>query len=90
LFGHVENADVRCATEVAFRSEHERGPLIPRGAARPERCPSESRGETQGTKATVRAQAAEVSALKADGVRPVEIARGLGSSRASVYRVLAA
>jgi hypothetical protein len=34
--------------------------------------------------------AAEVSALKADGVRPVEIARGLGSSRASVYPVLAA
>ena len=32
----------------------------------------------------------EVKALKADGVRPVEIARRLGIGRASVYRVLAA
>jgi hypothetical protein len=30
LFGHVEYADVRYATEVAFRSERERDPLIPR------------------------------------------------------------
>ncbi|HJZ15386.1 MAG TPA: recombinase family protein, partial [Stellaceae bacterium] len=32
-----------------------------------------------------RARAAEVNALKADGVRPVEIARRLGIGRASVY-----
>ena len=36
------------------------------------------------------ARAAEVNALRADGVRPVEIARRLGIGRASVYRVLAA
>ena len=32
----------------------------------------------------------EIKALKADGVRPVDIARRLGIGRASVYRVLGA
>jgi DNA invertase Pin-like site-specific DNA recombinase len=45
------------------------------------------RGNTQ-THSTSRS--AEVNALKADGARPVEIARRLGIGRASVYRVLAA
>jgi DNA invertase Pin-like site-specific DNA recombinase len=44
----------------------------------------------KGRKPTARARAAEVNALKADGVRPVEIASRLGIGRASVYRVLAA
>jgi DNA invertase Pin-like site-specific DNA recombinase len=42
----------------------------------------------KGRKPTARARAVEISALKADGVRPVEIARRLGIGRASVYRVL--
>ncbi len=41
-------------------------------------------------KPTAGARAAETNALRADGVRPVEIARRLGIGRASVYRVLAA
>jgi DNA invertase Pin-like site-specific DNA recombinase len=45
-------------------------------------------GKYKGRKPTARARAAEVKALKADGVRPVEIARQLGIGRASVYRLL--
>ena len=37
---------------------------------------------------TARRQAAEVARLKAEGVRPSEIANKLGIGRASVYRVL--
>ena len=37
---------------------------------------------------TARRQAAEVARLKAEGIRPSEIARRLGIGRASVYRVL--
>jgi DNA invertase Pin-like site-specific DNA recombinase len=37
---------------------------------------------------TARRQAAEVARLKAEGVRPSEIAVRLGIGRASVYRVL--
>ena len=37
---------------------------------------------------TARRQAAEVARLKAEGVRPSEIAARLGIGRASVYRVL--
>src|SRR5262249_1782371 len=43
-------------------------------------------GKYKGRKPTTRAKAAEITALKADGVRPVEIARRLGIGRASVYR----
>jgi DNA invertase Pin-like site-specific DNA recombinase len=49
---------------------------------------AKAEGKYKGQKPTARARAAEVNALKADGVRPVEIARRLGIGRASVYRVL--
>ncbi len=45
-------------------------------------------GKYRGRKPTARARSAEIAALKADGVRPVEIARQLGIGRASVYRIL--
>jgi len=45
-------------------------------------------GRYRGRKPTARARSAEIKALKADGVRPVEIARRLGIGRASVYRIL--
>ncbi len=51
---------------------------------------AKAEGKYKGRKPTARARAAEVNALKADGVRPVEIARRLGIGRANVYRVLAA
>jgi DNA invertase Pin-like site-specific DNA recombinase len=49
---------------------------------------AKAEGRYTGRKPTARARAAEVMALKADGVRPVEIARQLGIGRASVYRDL--
>ena len=51
---------------------------------------AKAEGRYRGRKPTARARAAEVAALKADGVRPVDIARRLGIGRASVYRVLGA
>src|SRR5271156_2647661 len=51
---------------------------------------AKSAGKYKGRKPTARARAAEIATLKADGVRPVDIARRLGIGRASVYRVLAA
>jgi DNA invertase Pin-like site-specific DNA recombinase len=51
---------------------------------------AKAQGKYKGRKPTARAKAAEVKALKADGIRPVDIARRLGIGRASVYRVLAA
>src|SRR6266436_6116273 len=47
---------------------------------------AKAQGKYKGRKPTARARAAEVNALRADGVRPVEIARRLGIGRASVYR----
>jgi DNA invertase Pin-like site-specific DNA recombinase len=49
---------------------------------------AKAEGRYRGRKPTARLRAAEVMSLKADGVRPVEIARLLGIGRASVYRVL--
>jgi DNA invertase Pin-like site-specific DNA recombinase len=49
---------------------------------------AKAEGKYKGRKPTARARAGEVRALKAEGVRPVEIARRLGIGRASVYRVL--
>ena len=47
-------------------------------------------GKYKGRKPTARAKSEEIVALKAEGVRPVDIARRLGIGRASVYRVLSA
>ena len=49
---------------------------------------AKAEGKYKGRKPTARAKSPEVLLLKADGVRPVVIARRLGISRASVYRVL--
>jgi DNA invertase Pin-like site-specific DNA recombinase len=49
---------------------------------------AKAEGRYRGRKPTARARAEEINALKADGVRPTEIARRLGIGRASVYRVL--
>jgi DNA invertase Pin-like site-specific DNA recombinase len=46
-------------------------------------------GKYKGRAPTARRQAAAVRKLKAQGVKPVEIARQLDISRASVYRILA-
>jgi len=47
-------------------------------------------GKYKGRVPTARRQAAEIARLKAEGVRPSEIAGRLGIGRASVYRVLGA
>jgi DNA invertase Pin-like site-specific DNA recombinase len=45
-------------------------------------------GKYRGRAPTARAKADQVLAMKADGVRPVDIAKRLGIGRASVYRAL--
>jgi DNA invertase Pin-like site-specific DNA recombinase len=45
-------------------------------------------GKYKGRKATARAKTGKVCQLREQGIRPVEIARQLGISRASVYRCL--
>jgi DNA invertase Pin-like site-specific DNA recombinase len=49
---------------------------------------AKAEGKYKGRKATARARCAEIRALKAEGVRPTDIARQLGIGRASVYRIL--
>jgi DNA invertase Pin-like site-specific DNA recombinase len=49
---------------------------------------AKAEGRYKGRAPTARAKADDVLALKADGVRPVDIARRLGIGRASVYRIL--
>jgi DNA invertase Pin-like site-specific DNA recombinase len=49
---------------------------------------AKTEGKYKGRKPTARARAVEINALKADGVRPTDIARRLGIGRASVYRIL--
>jgi DNA invertase Pin-like site-specific DNA recombinase len=51
---------------------------------------AKAEGRYRGRPATVMRQAVEVRRLKADGVRPTEIARRLGIARSGVYRALAA
>ena len=51
---------------------------------------AKAEGKYKGRKPTARARAGEVIALKAEGIRPADIARRLGIGRASVYRVIAA
>lgn len=51
---------------------------------------AKAEGRYKGRAPTARAKAPEVMRLKAEGLRPVEIAKRLGIGRASVYRVLAA
>lgn len=50
---------------------------------------AKAEGKYKGRVPTAQRQGAEVHRLKEEGVRPVEIARRLSMSRASVYRVLA-
>jgi DNA invertase Pin-like site-specific DNA recombinase len=49
---------------------------------------AKAEGKYKGRKPTARARAAEIATLRADGVRPTDIARRLGIGRASVYRIL--
>ncbi|MCB1462640.1 MAG: recombinase family protein [Nitratireductor sp.] len=50
---------------------------------------AKAEGKYKGRKATARAKADDVERLKAEGVRPAEIAKQLSIGRASVYRILA-
>lgn len=67
-------------------AEFERGLMLERqreGVAK-----AKAEGRYTGRQPTAQRQADDVRRLKAEGVRPVEIARRLGIGRASVYRIL--
>lgn len=67
-------------------AEFERGLMLERqreGIAK-----AKADGKYQGRVPTAQRQAEDVRRLKAEGVRPVDIARRLGIGRASVYRIL--
>jgi DNA invertase Pin-like site-specific DNA recombinase len=67
-------------------AEFERGLMLERqreGIAK-----AKAEGKYQGRVPTAQRQAEDVRRLKAEGVRPVDIARQLGIGRASVYRIL--
>lgn len=67
-------------------AEFERGLMLERqreGIAK-----AKAEGKYRGRVPTAQRQAADVLKLKAEGVRPTEIAKRLGIGRASVYRVL--
>jgi DNA invertase Pin-like site-specific DNA recombinase len=49
---------------------------------------AKAEGKYKGRAPTTRAKAPEIRGLHAQGIRPTEIARRLGISRASVYRAL--
>ena len=49
---------------------------------------AKAEGRYKGREPTARAKSAEVLAMKAERHRPTDIARTLGISRASVYRIL--
>lgn len=69
-------------------AEFERGMMLERqreGIAK-----AKSEGRYTGRQPTAQRQADEVRRLKAEGVRPVDIARKLGIGRASVYRIIGA
>lgn len=75
-------------TMVAAIAQFERGIMLERqreGIAK-----AKAAGKYRGRKATARAKADEVRTLSAEGVKPGDIAKRLGISRASVYRQLAA
>lgn len=75
-------------TVIGAVAEFERQLMIERqleGIAR-----AKAEGKYKGRKPTARAQAAEIKAMKADGIGPTEIARRLRIGRASVYRALSA
>lgn len=50
---------------------------------------AKAEGRYKGRKPTAQAKASEVLRLKAEGVKPAEIARQLGIGRSSAYRILA-
>ena len=49
---------------------------------------AKAQGKYKGRKPTARAKSAEVRKLKSNGFGPTQIAKSLGISRASVYRIL--
>jgi DNA invertase Pin-like site-specific DNA recombinase len=73
-------------TVIGSVAEFERGMMLERqreGIAK-----ARKEGRYKGRAPTVRRMSAEIIRLKAEGVKPSEIAKRLGVGRASVYRVL--